>query len=332
MKSFELGRFALSISAAVAFLAGCGGSQSPIGTVPQSSALGGHRAHERSSSGDALIYVATHNGIEMVSYPQGKVIGLLSANAGDVFPCSDPNTGNVFVPEADARGVLIYEYAHGGTSPVATLKGPANSTLGACSVDPTTGNLAVTSYNYGNKNNRAALLVYDGGKGTPKIYTDAQIHGMAYPAYDGSGNLFLIADNNRELFGLYELPVGQSRIGHISVYDFPAVPLKAEWDGTYLTVGVENGGIEQIQVSGSTGTIVNDVTLNDSAVDNPYWIQDGAVVDASSSVMKKNNIGLGIWSYPAGGNPTSLLYGITKGKKDYLGDMTISINPGDKSR
>jgi phospholipase C len=41
MKSFDLGRFALSISAAVAFLAACGGSQPPIGApgaMPQSRA------------------------------------------------------------------------------------------------------------------------------------------------------------------------------------------------------------------------------------------------------------------------------------------------------
>jgi len=54
--------------------------------------------------------------------------------------------GNVFVPtwqgESGTRG-YVYEFAHGGSTPIATLSDPGGAF--GCSVDLTTGNLAVTN-------------------------------------------------------------------------------------------------------------------------------------------------------------------------------------------
>ena len=100
------------------------------------------------------------------------------------YICSDPTNGDIFVPENDS----IFEYAHGGMSPIATLTVPgAYIETRGCAVDPTTGNLAVVAYNNASRN---ALLVYRSASGTPTVYLDKKVRSFDYPAYDGSGNLF----------------------------------------------------------------------------------------------------------------------------------------------
>ena len=141
---------ALSACTAVAMLAGCGGSQPPTGapgSMPQTSAIATHADRGKSwmlpgsSSGSDLLYVVGRKGaVYVLTYPQGKLVGELglpyAVNSGNI--CSDKN-GNILVPDV----YEIVEYAHGGTQPVATLNDIYYYSL-ACSVDPTTGNLAVT--------------------------------------------------------------------------------------------------------------------------------------------------------------------------------------------
>ena len=52
--------------------------------------------------------------------------------------CTDAS-GNVYMTNENA----VVEYPHGGTSPVRTVRIPGAQTM-YCSVDPTTGDLAVT--------------------------------------------------------------------------------------------------------------------------------------------------------------------------------------------
>lgn len=236
-------------------------------------------------SGQELLYVSTRNGIVMLTYPQGKLIGSFAANEASVYLCSDPNTGNVFVPQSGA----IEEYAHGGTTPISSLKPPQSVTVGACSVDPTTGDLAVTCGGDSLKSN--GVLIYKQASGQPKVYLRAKLRDAAYAAYDNDGNLFVIGYNNANRFVLNVL---------------------------------------RVQVSGSTGIVVSSVSLNNGSGDPYYWIQDGAIVSQSSDVKKRNNIGVAIWPYPSGGNPSNVLYGITNGRKDYISDMTVSVVPGNR--
>lgn len=275
-------------------------------------------------SGQELLYVSTRNGIVMLTYPQGKLIGSFAANEASVYLCSDPNTGNVFVPQSGA----IEEYAHGGTTPISSLKPPQSVTVGACSVDPSTGDLAVTCGGDSLKSN--GVLIYKQASGQPKVYLRAKLRDAAYAAYDNDGNLFVIGYNNANRFVLNELPKGSSKLAPISLSGGYSNVTKDQWDGTYLTVGVASSQVLRVQVSGSTGIVVSSVSLNNGSGDPYYWIQDGAIVSQSSDVKKRNNIGVAIWPYPSGGNPSNVLYGITTGRKDYISDMTVSVVPGNR--
>ena len=92
-----------------------------------------------------LLYVSVWDtGVVYVySYPKakllGKLVGILDTPSG---MCSD-SKGNVWITNFHGEGIT--EYAHGGTKPIATLSDPGTDPNG-CSVDPLTGNLAVTGF------------------------------------------------------------------------------------------------------------------------------------------------------------------------------------------
>jgi hypothetical protein len=115
MKSLDFGRCVLGGFAAAAMLAGCGGSQPPVGApgaIPQTGTAQA-RAHGAPGSSDALIYASGGcGGICVLSYPNGNLVASIQVTGGAGAPCSD-NAGNVFVPSQSQ----VLEYQHGGTRP-----------------------------------------------------------------------------------------------------------------------------------------------------------------------------------------------------------------------
>jgi hypothetical protein len=284
--------------------------------------------HKASGSSGELIYVTTRNGVLMVSYPQGKIVGTIPWYFAEGLICSDPTNGNVFIPE----GGTIYEYAHGGTTPVATIGLPTNfSTTSGCAVDPTTGNLAMIAGTVRKSNSTTALLVYSQAQGTPTIYFINKLPFLRYPAYDDAGNLFLAATAKEGAFAIGELPAGKNAFTIIKLTEKNVFAWKIQWDGAYLAFESSSSSgmtVVQVKIQGKTGTIVNTTQLAQAR--NPttnFWIQDGSIFTPYQKIKQNNNQAIGAWSYPSGGNPTAVFYGMTKGRKDSMGDLTVSVNP-----
>ena len=84
--------------------------------------------------------------------------------------CVD-GAGNVFVTNSFKGQIL--EYAHGGTTPIATLSDPNQYPID-CAVDPTTGNLAVT--NYFAKTGPGSVAIYQGAQGAPLFYAENNVN------------------------------------------------------------------------------------------------------------------------------------------------------------
>ena len=132
MKNLEFGRIILSSCVAAAMLAGCGGSQPPIGApgaMPQASAPAAHADRGKSwmlpeATSEDLLYVGNSGGdVYAYSWPQFKLVGQLNGidNATEGL-CVDKQ-GDVFVPAwtgSPPKG-YVYEFTHGGTEPIATL-------------------------------------------------------------------------------------------------------------------------------------------------------------------------------------------------------------------
>jgi hypothetical protein len=277
---------AFSISAAIALLAGCGGLQPPIvapGTMPQSHAIAQHPARGKSwmapgVKGRNLLYVSAGSHVNVYSYPQGAIVGVLSGFEGTRGECVD-KAGDVFIVDTYAG---IFEYAHGGTIPVVVLTPPFEFNLG-CSSDPTTGSLAVSG-----GDGSVIVFPYRPKQGWryPKMYGDPAISRWFYCAYDSSGNLFADGINkNTGAFALAELPKGNKTFTNITLDQ---------------SIGTAHGSpsvVYQFTISGSDGTEVGSTTLGGAKHLEQWWIQGKKFIGPN---VHKNNVYIGFWKYPTG--------------------------------
>lgn len=327
-----------ALSLAAALLTACAGSQLPIGVpgaMPQSHLTAHHSERGGSwmlpeAKSEDLLYVATPTSVVYVySYPELKSEGVIQRlNVSAQGLCSDP-AGNVYVPTYDRYGIgTIFVFAHGAFAPKSTLADTGEPT--GCSVDPTTGNLAVSNLfdpkqpinaSYGD------VAIYKNAQGSPAIYSTAQLVGLWSCGYDALGNLF--ADNFVGSFALAELPKGGSVFRNISVDGIANSSATVQWDGTYITVTEFNNdsdnrlNIYRLTISGSVGTIVGTTTLKSSG----RFIGFTSIHDDVAVAEDDNGGGFGLWHYPQGGG--SFRHRAPEG--DIAWGVTLSVSPeGDR--
>jgi hypothetical protein len=327
MTSRELSRYALSNCVAAAMLAGCGGSQPPLGApgaMSQSSAIATHADRgaswmkPRARSDDLIYATGGCGGTCVLTYPDGQIVGSISTNGGG--PCSDA-TGNVFIPS----GSQVFEFLHGGTTPIATLTLPESSDSYSCSVDPTTNNLAVS---YLGKTCICAAI-FKNETGSPTTYS-TNIDSL-FCGYDNAGNLFVDGLANDKV-ALSELARGQSTFTPLTVSGkFRGQPGALQWDGTNLTyegLGADGTHVSIIKlaISGSAATIVKTIPLNGNIKKTTLsWIYGGNVLVPYSIQSQRLNK-IGIWSYPKGGKRKVVLK-FPKSKYWVFQGVTVSVSP-----
>lgn len=310
-----------SALALIVGLAGCSGQQPgsggfvPAGTDPAQAVRsdGGRSWMAPDATSNDLLYVSDEdtNDVYVYSYPQLKREGTLTGFDAPFGECADKR-GNVFIANDDASQIL--EYAHGGTSPIATLSDPGYYPRG-CSVDPTTGNLAVvniisTSFGQGN------IAIYKDAKGKPSMHADAKVYNVYSCGYDNAGNLFIDGENKGSSSSAFaELPRGAGKFTNI-VLDQPiGIAGGVQWDGKHFAVGDQYTDIYQFSIHGAKGTKVGTTTLTGALRDSEFWIQGSNVI-----VPDSEKLDVGIWDYPAGGSSE----GRIKGFKYPIG-ATVSL-------
>jgi hypothetical protein len=320
-------------SAAIAMLAGCGGSQLPTsapGVMSQGGAIAtytdrrGSRIEPGGARGD-LIYVlqgASESGGEIIAYPSGDVVGYFGfpqPHFSSYDICSD-SKGNVFATVAGVSGGFIDEFAHGGTAPIATLIVPGVSNYaGACSADPTTGNLAVVE---------GAIAIYRHARGSPHQYNDPSV-GFYSCAYDDHGNLFAVGTPlHGGYFALVELPKGKGAFANISLDKKLGSPNSIQWDGKNLAIEAQTLTkgqlgryvVYRVQVSGSKAKILGTTRFKDWRRPGRSTVLDGVFVAVYGADAKS----IGYWRYPSGGRAYQVV-----NSEDWsrLGALTISVAP-----
>jgi len=303
----SLKRCAFSI--AVAVLAGCGGSQPLIGNpgaAPQGRAIAQQAAHGKSwmlpeAKRDDLLYATDNAGfVHVFSYPAGKEVGTIVVAGNPQGACVD-RAGNVWI--ARFRMTSVVEYAHGGTSSIGAVGTYPNNPWG-CAVDPTTGNLAVTT-------TEGSIDVYANAQGDPTVYTvQGDGYGFTFCTYDDSGNLYATAPYSN----IAELPKGSSEMTNMQL-DFSINPWSIQWDerDKYLAVaGFKPKGqptpIYHVGVSGTTGSLIGKTLLKGSTNFYPpqYWIEASRILGpgVAESLYGKVQSRVESWPYPAGGHRT----------------------------
>lgn len=149
-----------------------------------------------------LLYVAdlNRNAVLVFTYPAGLHVGTIKGMARPHGECVDA-AGDVWVTNGIAQNIV--EFAHGGTTPIATLPDP-NAFPAGCAVNQTTGDLAVMNFPPGSGN--GDVVVYAGAKGSPR-QLPASFPIVPYKgAYDDKGNLWIEgtpSDGAGVIFGEY---------------------------------------------------------------------------------------------------------------------------------
>ena len=258
-----------------------------------------------------LLYVsdAGSNTVDVYLYPKMTPAGVLTGFNEPWGLCSDHH-GNVFV--ADVWNYRVLEFAHGGTSPIASVDDgdghPEN-----CSVDRGSGNLAVAYYFLNHPNKASEVAVYAGARGTPHRYRGSKIGGGFWAcAYDDRGNLFAdgVYGDVSTIVGLAELRKGARRFTDISLGTHVQFLSGIQWTGKYLAMGDQSQGsyparIYRFAVSGSSTTLVGTTMLDNTRSFQQFAVHHGKVAAAGSYSGD-----VALYHYPAGGEETKSIGGL----------------------
>jgi hypothetical protein len=309
------------VLAGMAMLTGCGGG-APSTFAPATQSGGAARAvhPDRARSWvapeakkDDLLYVSDSDtyDVYMYSYPRGKLVGTLTDQNNPGGLCVDKK-GDVFVTQLYGGGHIV-EYAHGKTTAIESLSDPGYEP-GGCSVDPASGDLAVsnivtTEFDVGN------LLIFKGAKGTPSSYAapaGTNASGAVWGSvntcgYDDKGNVFFAGHGYPDANVFGELPNGASSTENITLkQSFGSGIGNVQWDGTYITFASIDGSIYRFKMKGTTGKVVGSTVLNGSDQVDQGWIQGKRVIAPQQFAAD-----VFYYAYPAGGNSTKTVGGLS---------------------
>jgi|SRR5580700_2226465 hypothetical protein len=242
-----------------------------------------------------LLYVsdASSGEVYVFSYPAGRHVGTLTGFALPQSLCSD-RSGNVFITDPDGR-VGIAEYAHGGTKRINSLRDRYYPI--ACSVDPTTGSLAVA-------NQSGSVSIYTNAAGRPEIYSTVFIPDFA--AYDDSGDLF-VTNTRSFAIRIAELAKGSkafATIGYRGQNNGEAAGL--QWIGNHLAVGSGNtdahrccARIFDFVIKGSSGKRIATTRAN-GAMYNFF-------VEGQTAILTTLSHRVDFYEFPSGGSATKTI-------------------------
>ena len=326
----------LPSTALAGLLAGCGGassSQAPM--VPTARSRVTQSRAPTKTQREGLLYVSSsaNGNIAVYSFPRRQLVGMLSnLNTNGSGECVDA-ANDVFITTYDQNGAsTIYEYTHGGTTPIATLADPGRAW--GCAVDTTTGNLAVSNrIDYSSSNPYAGhgdVALYTAAQGPPTMYYDSssEFAALAFCGYDGQGNLYLSAvdANNVGKGGLLRFSAGSNPFSVVSVNAPIYGALSVQWDGTYVTLASTSDAaghgpvaVYRLNISGNVATVAGTTTIIGAEKGVQTWIQGPAIIGITGGNRHLGDVSS--WRYPAGGvhqefikNVGQNLFGVTISK------------------
>jgi hypothetical protein len=323
---------AVFLSAIAMLLAGCGGSQPPIGapgTIPPTSVVATHVDRGGSwmlpeAKAEDLLYVTTLAGVKIYSYPEGKHVGTLKAFAYDSSGICSDKEGNVFID----YGRELLEYKHGGRKPVRTFALPGYSAF-LCASDPRTGDLAITWFPDESQSS-GYVAVYKNASGTPTLYSETDMWPESC-SYDNKDDLFCNGStDDGDEFLFVELPRDGTTLESISLnHSFGYCCGGVQWDGKYVTVtsgDPSDNNIYRFTISGSSGTLERTVVLDEDPSEylpRGTFIIGKTVIEANIALMGYRPYGeVNYYEYPQGGSATG---DISVGLDTAPNSVTVSL-------
>ncbi|HEX3370625.1 MAG TPA: hypothetical protein VHS56_13685 [Candidatus Cybelea sp.] len=301
--TFTRGAGALAVAA---LLAGCAGNSLhslPAASSAAVSIAAGASWMDPDAKKGALLYASDSAAdvVKVFSYPRGKLVGTLTGFATPQGMCVD-KAGHVFITNSGAAQIL--EYAHGGTTPIATLTDSGEHPIG-CAVSRVNGDLAATNI-FDDSYTNGSLSVFRRARGTPKNYTDPEMIADYFCGYDSAGNLFVDGTKPSSFsFAFAELPKGAKSLQNVTLNQTIGGPCGVQWDGKYVAIADQEAPvIYQFTVAGSVGTMIGQTQTQGSSDVVQFFIQGNTVVGpnaTSGQVM--------YWPYPGGGEQEKIISG-----------------------
>ncbi len=360
MKMFHLSHYALPLWVCIAVLSGCaspsldGASAGGFAQQVRPDQALGRSWMKPGTSGESLLYVSIpgdRSEVVVYSYPQGELVGTLTSLGEPVDLCTDVE-GNVFIPtRASSGGSTIHEYAHGGTSPIATLNDPGEAS--GCGVDPKNGNLAVTNSSDSSNpyyDDYGDVAIYAEAQGNPQMYYSSEINGFGDCGYDDVGNLYFAAglagEKYQNQISFARLSGGSSTFSVIELnkklytYGPTGFYPSVQWDGKHMTVTTFSGSGSQgirsanlpkspvllyrLSITGSSGTVIGTTTLDSKKNHHggQSWITGKNIVG-----IYYHGYNVGIWRYPQGGEPQRTIHNVGGPPWYRLWGVTVSVAP-----
>jgi hypothetical protein len=257
-----------------------------------------------------LLYVSDIGAedVDVLSYPGGKQVGTLTGFKEPAGVCTD-RKGDVFI--ADGGNNRIVEYAHGGTTPIATLQGGGPGTPLGCSVDPKSGNLAVTNFT-SEPSESGSVMIYTKARGAPQRYN--ALYKTYFCAYDNGGNLYVngFATNGR--VALIEFAKGQSSVTQVGLDTDSGWAGGLAWNGKHLLMGDPiadkyvpsrpPNAIYVLSIVSDIATLEQTMPLGGGEDVIEFAVRGKTAIAADAS-----NGDVGYYPFPQGGNPTKTLTG-----------------------
>jgi hypothetical protein len=305
--------YALGVTASIATLAGCNTNAQlvPSASVQQTLVASVHLSAVHSDLGaswmdpDAkkgrLLYIsdAGTNDVVVYRYPSGTEAGVLTGFDEPQGECVD-KAGNVWI--SNSLGSNVLEYAHGGTTAIATLPDRGQYPVG-CSVDEKSGTLAVSNIATRRKH-RGGLSLYANAMGSPTLITSPDFDEVYFVGYDRRGNLFLDGYNDSHAFQFGELADGSSTIEPITLNGaMVRFPGGVQFDDGKVNIGDQAAAV--IYQATENGTITGSTPLSGASDCVQFFIRGNAVVcpDAGDGDIET-------YSYPSGGSPIQVITGL----------------------
>jgi hypothetical protein len=211
----------------------------------------------------------------------------------------------------------VIEYAHGGTQPIQTLDDGSESPS-ACSVDKTTGNLAVL--------NDDDVAVYPNASGSPTLYAGGNVYGDYALGYGARGDLLVDGGSydNGNVIAFAQLPLGMTYLKQVVLSKTLqwAPPTFVQWDGQFWAVGA--GTLDWFRITGNKGKLEGYTVLSPTSSIVQFWIASAGGASGRGNqvvVTEDDPYEVEFFQYPAGGKAFANVidglsnpYGITVSK------------------
>jgi hypothetical protein len=296
-------KFARAFTIAMLFT----GCANPAASLPSGVSAA---AWSRATIGDVLFISDGSGYVYVYEYPSLTYVTKYAVLDSPSGLCAD-QVGHVFVPQNAEyfKSGWILELARGYVRPIRMIPDPGAQPLD-CAVDPTTQNLAVTSYSGLGPGEPGSVAIF---AGFMRVYTDPDLFFYGFCTYDPTGDLFVDGQDVNLNPVLAELPKDGNALVTLNVQGLPpsfGYPAGLAWSGDSLLLGdLDHDVIYELRLSGTGATVTGSIKLRGGHGVEQFTIFDRG---GHATLIGPNSFdtSVGLWPYPRGGKPSRTITGI----------------------